>query len=186
MTESELLTITQNVLQALQEIGVKHRIVGSVASSKLGMMRATFDVDIVAALEQHNLKDLKTKLGQEFYSDEELMVEAVQNRSSFNLIHKDSMLKIDIFIQKNREYDRVALKRAFIDDSNYMTAEDVILGKLEWYRAGFEISERQWSDILGLMRVQANNLDLTYLNHWAAELSVTDLLQRAFHDSLAS
>ncbi len=186
MTEVELLTITQNVLRALQEIGVEHRIVGSVASSKLGMMRATFDVDIVAALEQQHIKGLKSKLGQEFYSDEELMIEAVQNRSSFNLIHKDSMLKIDIFVQKNREYDRVALKRAFKDDPNYMTAEDLILGKLEWYRAGFEISERQWSDILGLIRVQAENLDLTYLNHWAAELNVTNLLERAFHNSLAS
>ena len=63
------------------------------------------------------------------------------------------------------------------------TAEDIILAKLEWYRLGNEISDRQWRDILGVLKVQAGRLDLDYLRQWAAELNVADLLQRALKES---
>jgi hypothetical protein len=59
------------------------------------------------------------------------------------------------------------------------SAEDVILSKLEWYRAGGEISERQWTDVIGVMKIQSNHLDWDYLRRWAAELEVADLLDRA-------
>jgi hypothetical protein len=59
------------------------------------------------------------------------------------------------------------------------TAEDTILAKLVWYRDRRGISDMQWRDILGVIRVQGDKLDLAYLGHWAAELQVTDLLARA-------
>ena len=62
-------------------------------------------------------------------------------------------------------------------------AEDIILAKLEWYRLGNEISDRQWRDILGVLKVQAGRLDVDYLHKWAAELNVADLLQRALKES---
>jgi hypothetical protein len=54
--------------------------------------------------------------------------------------------------------------------------------KLEWYRMGDESSDRQWGDILGVLRVQGEKLDHTYLQKWAAALKVGDLLQRAIDE----
>jgi len=61
--------------------------------------------------------------------------------------------------------------------------EGTILNKLEWYRMGGEVSDRQWNDILGVLKVQGTNLDMAYLQRWAADLSVTDLLERALVDA---
>jgi hypothetical protein len=63
------------------------------------------------------------------------------------------------------------------------TPEDTLLAKLEWYRSGGEVSERQWRDVLGIMMVQGNKLDLAYLRQWAKELKVSDLLERALLDA---
>ncbi len=59
------------------------------------------------------------------------------------------------------------------------SAEDTVLRKLEWYRIGRGVSDRQWNDILGVLRVQGASLDTDYLEYWAAELEVADLLERA-------
>ena len=59
------------------------------------------------------------------------------------------------------------------------TPEDIILAKLEWYREEGEVSDRQWRDVLGVMRVQGKKLDLSYLRTWAKELDVIDLLEKA-------
>ena len=177
--DADVLGVADAVMSTFEQLGVKCRIVGSVASSKLGMLRATFDVDILAELERKHVAALKTRLAATFYLDEELILEAIEHRSSFNLIHLETMLKVDVFISKNRPYDQIRLGRAFKDDPRYITAEDSVLGKLEWYRAGDETSERQWNDILGLIRVQQDQLDLEYSRRWAKEIGVLDLLEKA-------
>src|SRR5436305_423334 len=62
------------------------------------------------------------------------------------------------------------------------SAEDVVLNELRWYRLGGEVSERQWGDILGVLRVQAGLLDTIYLEHWAARLGLADLLDTAMKE----
>jgi hypothetical protein len=97
------------------------------------------------------------------------------------------MFKIDVFILKDRAFDRLQMKRRvrkpLYRDQEHMidiaSAEDVILAKLEWYRLGNEVSDRQWQDILGVLKAQSGSLDLAYLRRWAAELGVADLLERA-------
>ena len=65
-------------------------------------------------------------------------------------------------------------------DTFYVTsAEDIVLHKLCWYRDGGEVSERQWQDVIGVLRVQEGHLDMEYLYKWASELDVRDLLERA-------
>ena len=59
-----------------------------------------------------------------------------------------------------------------------MAWEDVVLAKLEWFRLGGEVSERQWRDILGVLKTQRDSLDIAYLQHWAKALAVADLLER--------
>ncbi len=97
------------------------------------------------------------------------------------------MFKVDIFIPKPRPYSRAQFERRIrqflspeSEQQAYISsAEDNILAKLEWYRMGGEVSERQWRDILGILRTQSGRLDVAYMRQWAAALNVSDLLQRA-------
>ena len=88
------------------------------------------------------------------------------------------MLKVDIFPLKQRPYDQIAFSRVVLDELPFMTAEDVLLGKLEWYKATDCTSERQWTDILGILRATPD-IDLEYSKHWAAQIGVLDLLEQA-------
>ena len=183
---SELKDALNLALAAIKQIGVNCRVVGSMASSELGNSRTTWDADVVAALEMRDVQPLIAALGKEFYADEELIREGIQNRSSFNLIHLETALKVDVFMPKNREYDQMAMVRFNPHSPDFMTAEDVLLGKLEWYRAGDESSERQWTDVIGILQVQAEHFDLEYARHWAKEIDVLDLLERAIGGSNGS
>ena len=112
-------------------------------------------------------------------------------QTSFNAIHLDTMFKVDVFIPKNRAFDRSQLARgvaqivATAPERRAVLAspEDTVIAKLEWYRAGGGLSDRQWNDILGVLKAQAETIDREYLRHWAAGLGVGDLLDRALEDA---
>jgi hypothetical protein len=97
------------------------------------------------------------------------------------------MFKVDVFILKQRPFEVNQMQRRISqsvgdspDDRAYFsTAEDIILAKLEWFRAGGETSERQWRDILGVLDLQNDRLDYEYLQHWAATLGIRDLMHKA-------
>ena len=181
------VAITLQVVGALEALGVPYFITGSLASAIHGLARSTVDVDLVAELHSGQEEALRTALGDGFYADIEAIREAVHRRGPFNLIHRETMYKVDVFISKARPLDKARFERrsakvvaadperkAFV-----ATAEDVVLAKLEWYQPGGRVSERQWRDILGVLSVQARRLDLRYLREWASNLGVADLLERA-------
>lgn len=179
--------ITTKVTATLEKHHIRYIIVGSLASTLHGMVRTTQDSDIVAEMLSEHVDGFVRELKGEFYIDEELIAEAIAMRSSFNIIHKDSFFKVDVFIPKMRPFVQQQLSRAqrqilSIDppaEAWVATPEDTLLAKLEWYRTGGEVSELQWRDVLGILEVQAGNLDLNYLHQWAKELVVDDLLERA-------
>ncbi len=179
------------VTQTLERLGIPYAVGGSLASSLHGVMRSTLDVDIVADMRLEHIQPLVAALSKEFYADDEMMRDAIQHHSSFNLIHFETAFKVDIFIRKARAFDQMQLERrrkAVIatdpEQSVYVTSpEDVTLSKLEWYRMGDEVSDRQWRDILGVLKTRAGELDLDYLRKWAQELKVTDLLECALRES---
>jgi hypothetical protein len=174
----------KKLVSVFNQLNISYRIVGSVASSVQGMMRATLDIDIVAAVDAKHISLLNTNLENDYYLDEELLREAVKRGSSFNLIHKDTLIKVDIFVLGQRPYDRVSFERErqdTIDDLtlSFKTPEDVILGKLEWFVHTDKTSDRQWRDIVGLLKVQGDTLDVIYMRTWATELGVLALLEQA-------
>jgi hypothetical protein len=187
----EVVHVLMLVTTALEGLQIPYLVGGSMASALYGVARSTLDADIVVDIRQDQAQELVSALGGDFYVDGEMIRGAIDNRSSFNLIHLETMFKVDVFIQKDRPFDRMQLKRrieqVFIAESGqkafFTSPEDIILAKLEWYRLGNEISDRQWRDILGVLKVQAGRLDLDYLHKWAAELKVADLLQRALKES---
>lgn len=189
--QSESTRLTLLVAQTLEQLGIDYAVGGSLASSLHGVMRSTLDVDIVADMKMEHIQPLVAALSKEFYADDEMMRDAIEHRSSFNLIHYETAFKVDIFIRKLRAFDQMQLERRRTsviatdpEQSVYIVSpEDIILAKLEWYRMGGEVSERQWRDILGVLKTRAGELDLDYLRKWAGELKVSDLLERALRES---
>jgi hypothetical protein len=192
MNAPGILQALEPVVEAFEGLGIRYQIGGSVASSAYGIARATLDVDLVADLNELPIHSFVEALRDAYYIDEDRVSDAVRRRSSFNVIHLATMIKIDVFVLKSRPYDRVAFGRARMENlgedeatRRYYVAspEDVILNKLDWYRQGGGVSERQWNDVLGILKVQQSSLDREYLRHWAEELGLPDLLQRALQDS---
>jgi hypothetical protein len=186
---SEAVAVTLRVTQALATLHIPYAIGGSMASTAHGRIRTTMDVDIIADLKAEQVAPLVALLGDEFYTDPQTMQTAIARRGSFNLIHLATMFKVDIFIIKDRSFDRQQIARrqpqvlAPPDHIAYVTSpEDVILAKLEWYRLGGEVSERQWQDIQGILDVQGERLDGDYLQEWASVLQVSDLLGQAWQE----
>ena len=188
---AEQIAVTMMVADVLDALGVSYAIGGSFASALHGVMRATMDADLVADLRLEHTDPLAQALGNAFYADVEMMRDAVRRHSSFNLIHLETTFKVDVFVAKPRTFDRSQLARRQLyllsEDPEchaYVTsAEDIILSKLEWYRIGGEVSDRQWRDVLGVLKVQSDRLDRDYLRRMATELKVADLLERAFGEA---
>lgn len=187
----ETTRITLLVTRALEQIGIPYAVGGSLASSVHGVMRSTLDVDIVADMRHEHIAPLVAALSKEFYADDEMMRDAIEHHSSFNLIHYETAFKVDIFIRKQRAFDQMQLERRRMsviatnpEESVYIVSpEDIILAKLEWYRLGGEVSDRQWRDVLGVLKTRAGELDLDYLRKWAGELKIGDLLERILKEA---
>jgi len=189
--QNEPIEVTLKVTGVLENLGVPYIIGGSLASTLYGMVRTTQDSDIITEMHIEHIQPFMKALQDEFYIDEEMIAESIQRHSSFNIIHRDTMFKVDVFIPRPRPYLQSqftrARKQTFLLDAEvsakFASPEDVILSKLEWYRLGGEASEHQWRDVLGVMKTRAGGLDLDYLRKWAGELKVTDLLDRALKES---
>jgi hypothetical protein len=190
LTAFDLFVALGPVVDALDSLGVEYYLGGSVASSAHGVPRASIDADVVADLGPEHVTPLVERLRNDYYVDEERVRAAVQSRRSFNAIHLATMFKVDVFAAKRRPFDREAFRRArpetleeAPDARRFVvaTAEDTVLAKLEWFRAGGEVSDRQWGDIVGVLKTAP--LDQEYLTRWAAALGVADLLERAWAEA---
>jgi hypothetical protein len=183
----EPIIVTAKVTSALEKLAIPYFIGGSLASTLHGMLRTTQDSDIIAEMSLRHIRPFVDALQGEFYVDEEMIADAISHQSSFNIIHRESMFKVDVFIPRDRTFVREQFSRAREETLSIdpeiravvSTAEDILLAKLEWYRMGGEVSERQWRDVLGVLKVQEGALDMDYLRQMARELKVEDLLARA-------
>lgn len=189
--QNEPIEVTLRVTSVLEILGIPYLIGGSLASTLYGMIRTTQDADIITEMRLEHIRPFVSALQNEFFIDNEMIADAIQHNSSFNIIHRDTMFKVDIFIPRPRPFQQSQLDRARRQafeletemSANFASAEDTILSKLEWYRMGGEISERQWRDILGILKISEGQLEIEYLKKWAVDLKVADLLERAFSET---
>ena len=175
------------VAQLLERLGIPYHVGGSVASSAHGMYRASAGIDFVIDPTRDQLEALAIALEPEFYLSRSAIAEALSQRSTFNAIHDQTSFKIDFFIKGATPFDaeelRRSIRQAVGDQQGHAvllkSPEDTVLRKLEWFRRGGEVSERQWQDVLSILAAAREQLDRTYLERWSRELGIADLLDRA-------
>jgi hypothetical protein len=191
MTDPDLVAALAPVLRVLSALGVRHFVGGSIASSAHGVARASVDGDVVAELAPAHVRPLLEGLRGAYYVPEARVRDAVARRGSFNVIHLETMLKVDVFVSLDRPFDRRAFERSrptAVEGREgtalpICSAEDIVLAKLDWYRRGGEVSERQWSDVLGVLRAGGQSVDRAYLRRGGDELGVGGLLERALAEA---
>ena len=183
----EPLQILQLVVSTLEKLDVPSMLVGSFASSSHGFPRLTQDADLVVRLNQNQVDGFMEAFSGEFYVDRGQIERAITHQTSFNIVHFTSSFKVDFFVLRTggyveEEFSHRVLKQ--IDsrtgfEAYIQTAEDALLSKLDWYRRGCEVSENQWRDVIGILKIQAGRLDFAYMEKWAEVLGISDLLLRA-------
>jgi hypothetical protein len=182
------LVVVGAIAKALDQLGVRYVVGGSVASSVYGIPRATQDVDLVAELFGRHVDPLVALLSTDFYVDVDMIREALARRGCFNVVHLATMFKADVFAFVREPWMEKEMSRGRMETLDtptgpivirFASPEDTLLHKLVWFRLGAEASERQWGDVLGILKIQADQLDQGYLTEWALVLKVDDLLERA-------
>jgi hypothetical protein len=176
----------------LNELRLPFVVIGSTASSARGIPRSTQDIDLIVRIGVFQAQRLASALGKEWYAEPDQIRQAIQAGRAFNIIHIPTGWKIDLFPAQtdfhDSEMQRATLASVLIDGEAVIcpvsTAEDVVIAKLRWFKDRGQVSERQWRDIREVIDTNPS-LDLEYLRLWAAQLRVTDLLDKALAESAA-
>jgi hypothetical protein len=140
--QNEPIEVTLKVTDIFEKLGIPYLIAGSLASTLYGMVRTTQDSDIVADMRLEHLQRFVSSLQDEFFIDEEMIADSIQRNSSFNIIHRETMFKVDVFIPHPRpflqaQFDRAQRQTFSLEtemSAKFASPEDTILSKLEWYR----------------------------------------------------
>ena len=185
---SEIARILHSILEPA---GIPYYITGGVAALAYGDPRTTRDLDLVIAIELSTIQTLVTALEAAGFYCPPLAVEAVQagRETMLSVTHSELLLNADLMINGNSEFDRSKLSRrqliSISFDENEMfwliSPEDLILAKLQW--GSRSQSEKQWRDILGVMKVQGKNLNRSYLLQWAMAIGLETRLNDALQAS---
>lgn len=183
----QALAVALEVIDVLESLGVGYHLGGSYASSLHGFPRQTQDIDMVVALEECHISELVAGLEGDFYVEESTIRRALRNKASFNILHLESGIKVDLFVRGDsafdcQEFERHRPELVQIEPERRVfvkTPEDIVLRKLHWYRQGGQVPDQQWTDVVRVIRVQGDRLDLEYLQQWAQQLEIADLLERA-------
>jgi hypothetical protein len=186
MSLAEPIAVTLDVVAVLDELGIPYLVGGSLASSVHGVPRSTNDLDLVVELPGRLVDELVARLRERFYIDRDMIVDALKRRASFNIVHLATMFKVDLFTSDRSELVQEEMRRRELVELGeppkrvwVCSAEDIVIQKLDWFRKGDRVSERQWNDLIGVLKVQRERLDLAYIRRWASTLGLSALAEEA-------
>lgn len=176
------LEVLQDVASRLDRAGFAYMLTGSMAMNYYAQPRMTRDIDIVVALSSNDIPQIMRSFQQNYYVSDEAVSNAIKDTTMFNLVHLESVVKIDIIVRKPGRYRRLEFdRRVPVKISGIKTwmvsKEDLILSKLYWARD--TQSEMQISDVKNLLLMSP---DLVYLKKWAPGLGVNELLEECLNE----
>jgi hypothetical protein len=183
----EPLLILKRLSDVFATLRIEYCVGGSFAGGVHGIPRSTQDVDVVVTMQAFHVPRLVAALVPDFYISDRAAHEAITLGTSFNVIHVEYAFKADLFVPHENPWTRSQLDRAVTEvfDTSHgpvairiVTAEDILLQKLSWYRQLGESSDQQWRDILGIYRISGDTMSAAYLDEWGRYLRVADLLER--------
>ncbi len=191
------LSDTPNIINAITPISTLFRrmniaycLTGTIASSIYGMQRAAFDIDFIAGIGPKAIAFLLENLSSTYYFDKATIKEANICKTSFEGLHIESVLRVNIHsfhtgTFAEEMYRRVQTHILTKDDKAFCIAspEDIVLTQLLEYEAGGEVADDRWNELLGVLKVQKETIDSSYLEQWAVTLGIGNLLRRAFEDA---
>lgn len=185
MSPADPVAIALQIARVLEQSGVRYVLGGSLASAAFGEPRATLDVDLAADLGQGQVDLFVAAVANDFFVDAVWVALEVRRRGSFQLVHRASMIRVDVFVPEWERFHRWKWEHrrrielatgAAIDVTS---PEAIVIQKLVGYRGGGETSDRQWRDVLGVLKAQRGHLDLSAAREQAGETGVADLFARA-------
>jgi hypothetical protein len=178
---SEESKVLKEVCKRLESGKIPYMITGSIASNFYSIPRMTRDIDIVIEIHKQDANRMETLFKDDFYIDQDTINEAIQQHGMFNILHNESVIKIDFIIRKNNEYRQLEFQRKkqaeFEDQKIWIVSpEDLILSKLFWAKDSY--SEMQLKDIENLLRL-VKGLDISYIQKWIKVLGLEEIYKRA-------
>jgi hypothetical protein len=176
------IDIVRDVSRKLDQGGIDYMLTGSMAMNYYAQPRMTRDIDVVVAVGPNDVERMASLFEPEYYLSKESMRESIAQESVFNLIHHESVIKVDFIVRKQDEYRRVEFERrqkvAILDFTTCIVSkEDLIISKLWWAKDSH--SELQLGDVKNLL---ATGCDTVYLERWTRELGLNNLLQQCLYD----
>lgn len=187
---AEPIEIALLVGKAIETAGGAYFVGGSVASSIYGDPRSTNDIDFVVSLPLARVAPFRDALGPDFELDADMLRDALRRESSANGFYLPVLTKIDLFALGSSSFDAMEFSRRrpiVVGKAGetlvVKSEEDSVLRKLLWYRAGGELSDRQWRDVVSILKLNVSSLDRAYLADWSERLQCADLLARANVDA---
>lgn len=184
------LALVEQLAAIFDALDLPYALGGSMASSLLGEPRTTVDVDLAVQLDEALGEALIERVTADFYVPVEAARNAIRAHSSFNLIDTASALKVDLFVLGDGLLDRMQIERRVQvqltsgSGGIWVTSgEDQVLRKLDWFRQGAAASDRQWRDVVGILRVSGPAMDVAYLRATAAMVGLTSNLDAALEEA---
>lgn len=172
------IDIVRDISQRFEQVGIAYMLTGSMAMNYYAQPRMTRDIDVVIAIAPEDVHRVAALFHPDYYVSEESIRESIVRESIFNLIHQDSVIKVDCIIRKRSEYRLVEFERrqriSILDFTTFIVSkEDLIISKLFWAKDSH--SEIRLGDVKNLL---ATGYDAAYLQRWTHELRLDNLLKQ--------
>lgn len=192
--DSEPVVVALAVARIFEPLGIRYLVGGGVASTVQGEPRYTRDVDMAVHLQQSQVEPLIRSLEESaFYFHPGSIRASITGWHYFDLVHKKLFVKVDCYVRPDEGIHAEEMRRAKkiqvgstpADALFVATPEDTVIQKLVWYRMGDEVQDHQRRDVVGILKTWKSKLDDGYLDRWAAELRIADLLDRVRGEAAA-
>lgn len=180
------ISLAGELHQIFESINIPYYVSGGVAASLHGEPRSTRDLDLAIALVPEQIEMMVLTLEAAGYYCPAGAVEGLKSgrEHMLNITHTETIANADLYVTDNSAFAvsqmarRILLNLDGIPTFWVASPEDTILQKLRWGRGSQ--SEKQWRDVLGILKLQAQSLDYAYLFEWAERLDLVDFLSQAF------